>query len=394
MARIIVVAQNYAFGPIGKLLTVTPYLKKQGHELHFIGDGTAYQLGKKEDFDSILQIDTDSPDFEERMSDTFKNADVLLSCMDMSTVRLAQKVGLPTIWLDTLFWWRHEIPDEILNVDCYIKQNTVDDERNVKKYSSKTKNLKSIGPLVDLSVLKKKQEKNQVLVAFGGMEAKGWYKVGEETNYPFIMKKLLEQVDFSEYKDVIITGNERVIKLLDSLEKVNNKFVFKTLKHIEFAQELANSRLVIMAPGLETPLEAFSYSIPTIFLPPSNSSNYMQLNSFIKDGVATMKTHLADYYDEIQMVDKGFRERLSLYLNQLHRFENDINAQKDVVKKLNDFVSNKKLQTLQVVREKVYIEKLHGNGIKDCIKIINEFIDSIDKTKNVQTMRNQLFLNE
>ncbi len=54
MAKIIAVAQNYAFGPIGKLLTITPYLKKAGHEIHFIGEGTAYQLGSKENFDSIL----------------------------------------------------------------------------------------------------------------------------------------------------------------------------------------------------------------------------------------------------------------------------------------------------------------------------------------------------
>jgi len=374
MVRIIVVAQNYAFGPIGKLLTITPYLKKAGHEIHFIGEGTAYQLGSKEDFDSISRIDTDSPDFEEKMGDAFKKANILLSCMDMSSIRLAQKVGLPTIWLDTLFWWRNEIPDYILNVDCYIKQDSVSDDRNKQLYGPKIKNLKSVGPLVDLSVLETRREKNQVIVAFGGMEAKGWYKVGKETNYPFLLKKLLELVDFSEYESVLITGNERVIKEMDSMKKTNHKFIFQTLQHSKFAQELANSKLAIMAPGLETPLEAFSYNVPTIFLPPSNASNYMQLNSFIQENVATMKIHFTDYYDEIQMLDKGFRERLYLYLEQLHIFEQDTKAQEDVVKKLNSFVKNKQLQAAQAIRQKEYIERLRGNGIKDCVDIMTSFI--------------------
>lgn len=384
MAKIIAVAQNYAFGPIGKLLTITPYLKKAGHEIKFVGEGTAYQLGSKEDFDSIVRLDTDSPEFEQIMTDAFKNADVLLSCMDMASVRLAQKVGLPAIWLDTLFWWRNEIPDYILDVDCYIKQDTVNDDRNIKLFGAKAKNLIGVGPLVDLSVLKTKVKKNQVLIAYGGMEAKGWYQVGKETNYPFLLTRLLEQVDFSDYEKILITGNERVIKLLDESNKTNNKFVFQTLQHLKFAQELADSRLTIMAPGLETPLEAFSYDIPTIFLPPSNASNYMQLNSFIKDEVALMKVHLADYYDQIQMTNKGFRERLTLFLDQLRIFEHDIKAQQDLVKKLNHFVKDKNLQNQQVLKEKLYIKKLHGNGVKSCLKIIEDFIKASTKNRLVK----------
>lgn len=374
MAKIIVVAQNYAFGPIGKLLTITPHLKKAGHELFFIGEGTAYQLGSKEDFDGIVRFDTDSPDFEKVMSEKFKNSDVLLSCMDMASIRLAQKVGLPTIWLDTLFWWRHEIPDYILEVDCYIKQNTVNDDRNIKLYGPRIKKLMSVGPLVEMSVLKSRKKKNQILVAFGGMEAKGWYKVGKDTNYPFLMTKLLEKVDLSAYKRVLVTGNERVIKLLASKYKKNKQFVFKTLPHAKFAQELADSELTIMAPGLETPLEAFSYNIPAIFLTPSNASNYMQLNSFIDDDVARMRIHLADYYQPIAMMDIGFRDRLALYLGQQRTLEKDTKAQKDIVDKLNGFVKDKKLQAQQVKQQQEYIKRLHGNGVNECVHIVEDFI--------------------
>lgn len=375
MARIVVVAQNYAFGPIGKLLTITSHLEAARHEIHFIGEGTAYQLGSREKFDKITKIDTDSLSFEKKMAMEFKNADILLSSMDMSSIKLAQKVGLPAIWLDALFWWRKEIPDYILNVDCYIKQNSVNDNLNLKKYGPKIKNLKSVGPLVELSVLKSRKIKNQVLIAFGGMEAKGWYRVGKESHYPYIMMSLLGKVDFSDFESVIVTGNERIIRQLSSQGK-NSKFTFKTLQHSEFIKELANSSLAIMAPGLETPLEAFSYEVPTIFLPPSNASNYMQLNSFIKDGVALMKIHFIDYYNKIPMLDKGFRERLSMYLDQLHLYEKDSKAQKDTVSRLNNYVKDKKLQKQQVQKEKQYILRHKGNGVDACLDIIDKFIKS------------------
>jgi hypothetical protein len=56
MAKIIAVAENYAYGPVGKLLTVTKELLKQGHHITFIGEGTAYQLGSKEPFSKVVRM--------------------------------------------------------------------------------------------------------------------------------------------------------------------------------------------------------------------------------------------------------------------------------------------------------------------------------------------------
>ena len=71
MAKIIAVAENFAFGPIGKLLTVTKGLLEQGHEVTFIGYGTSYQLGSKEPFTKIIEINTDTPEFSILMEAEF-----------------------------------------------------------------------------------------------------------------------------------------------------------------------------------------------------------------------------------------------------------------------------------------------------------------------------------
>jgi len=61
MANIILTAENFAFGPIGKLLDVAKLLKDRNHKLTFAGYGTSYQLAKNFPFDTLLEIDTDNP---------------------------------------------------------------------------------------------------------------------------------------------------------------------------------------------------------------------------------------------------------------------------------------------------------------------------------------------
>ncbi len=55
MAKIVAVAENFAFGPASKLVTVCEKLIEQGHEITFIGEGTAYQLGSKVKFNHIFK---------------------------------------------------------------------------------------------------------------------------------------------------------------------------------------------------------------------------------------------------------------------------------------------------------------------------------------------------
>jgi len=375
MAKIIAVAENYAYGPVGKLLTVTKKLLENGHEITFIGEGTAYQLGSKESFQKIIKINTNAENFQEEMESVFKESDFILSCMDRSSVIFAEKLNIPVIWIDTLFWWYDEIPDYMLKVDCYIKQNTLNDAVNYSKYADRMKNLHSVGPIVDLSPLKSINKKNQVLVAYGGMEGEGVFRVGVDSHYPYVVTDLLvNQVDFSRFDKVIITGNERVIKELE-LKYGNEKFIFCSLSHDKFVQELADSKISLMVPGLETPLEAFSYDIPTFFLPPLSSSQYVQLNDFIDRKATEMYVHFTDFYPSLNFSGKNMAEMLKMYLEQLHIFENDVTAQKTMVDKINQFINLPEMYEKQIGLQRKFMETLGGNGTKKCIDIIEDFIN-------------------
>jgi hypothetical protein len=85
------------------------------------------------------------------------------------------------------------------------------------------------------------------------------------------------------------------------------------------------------------------------------------------------------YHPQMPVTICNFRERLALYLDQQHMYEQDLNAQKKSVNKLNQFIKDKELHKLQIIKEKKYIDKLHGNGIKDCLDMINYFIKELPK---------------
>ena len=374
MAKIIAVAENYAFGPIAKLLTITKRLKELGNEITFIGFGSAYQLGLREKFDKIIKVDTNAKDFPTLMENEFKLNDLVLSSMDRSSVLLAQKLNIPVIWLDILFWWYDEIPDYLLKVDCYIKQDTLYDEDNHIRYAHKIKNLHSVGPMIDLNSEKVVRKRRQTVVAFGGMEADGVYKIGIDSNYPYILTEILvNQVDFSNFERALFTGNERIIKELNK-RYGSNKFIFETLPHVKFIAELASSKLAIIVPGLETPLESFKNSVPTIFLPPSNSSQYMQLDNFSREGIALMSIHLADYYPRLEYMSKSLEERMKIFLDQLHIFETDKASHSDIAKRINNFIRNDKLHIKQITAQNKFMSSLKPNGTKLCIEIISKFI--------------------
>lgn len=374
MKKIILCAENFAFGPIGKLLTVADQLKKNNYELTFIGYGTTFQLVKQTNIDNVIELDTNGKDFEDLAKKHFEESDLIISCMDRASILLAKKLGKATIWLDTLFWWWDEIPESLFDVDMYIKQNSLNDEVNLNRYGNKIKNLKSVGPIVDLSPIANKNLKNQVLVCYGGMEADGWYKVGKDTNYPYVITELLvKKVDFSKYNQVIFTGNERIIDDLSS--KYNNeKFIFKTYPHHKFIQELVNSKIVLMTPGLETPLEAFAYDVPTIFLPPSNSSQYVQLDDFRKFGAALMSVHFKDFYEELDFKGKNLYEMMIIFLNQLKQFESDQIVLDKVVCIINSYMKDKSLANKQLEGQRDYIKRLGNNGLNETLDLIENFI--------------------
>lgn len=361
MAKLVLTAENFAFGPIGKLLDVVDLLKEQGHELTFAGFGTSHQLAKNYPFDTIYEVDTDNPESNSKLEEIISKADMLISSMDIPSVKVAKRLGRLTTWIDCLFWFWDSIPEEVLDVDLYITERLMDDKANEEKFASKIKNLVKVGPIIGR--MDNDSRRNQVLISYGGGEAPYWYKEGLDTNYPSVMTNLLvKSIDWSKFDKVIVATSERIVKEL-SKKFPNSPFEFKTLAHDKFLDELSHSEVILITPGLVTAELSFESGTPTIFLPPSNNSQYLQLDQFIEHGLAPARAHLSDFMPKLELKGVFLRDSTQMVLKQLKEFEQSQEAQRRIGEQLNKLMRDREKWSGEFISKgKKFIESLGGNG--------------------------------
>ncbi len=375
MANLVLTAENFAFGPIGKLLDLVDLLKEQGHNLTFAGFGTSLQLAKKFPFDAIHEIDTDNPDSKAKLEEVISHADMLISSMDIPSIKIAEDLGKLTTWVDCLFWFWDSIPESVLNVDLFIKERLMNDTANQKKYAEKIKNLVTVGPIIGR--MNSGKRNNQVLVSYGGGEAPYWYKAGRDTNYPFVMTSiLLKSIDWSKFDKVIVATSERIAKeLADKFP--NAPFEFTTLAHDKFLEELSSSEVILITPGLVTAELSFESGTPTIFLPASNNSQYLQLDQFLEMNLAPAHAHLPNFMPRLELAGVPLVDSTQMVLKQLKEFEQSSEIMDRVGKHINELIEKRGEWSDEFVANgKKFIKSLGGNGAFAAAEKINQVLAS------------------
>jgi len=362
MAKLVLTAENFAFGPIGKLLDIADLLKDQGHELVFVGFGTALQLAESFPFTEIYKIDTDNPASKDALEKVITQADILISSMDLPSVIIAKCLGKPVVWVDCLFWFWESIPEPLFDIDLYVRERSLKDSVNESKYGPKIKNLFSVGPIVPK--IKHAERKSQALISFGGGEASYWYKAGIDSNYPFVMTDiLLKDVDWSQFERTIVTTSKCILKELSKRFPLT-PFEFSTCgSHDGFIKELSESEVLLITPGLVTSQSAFESGTPTIFLPPSNNSQYLQLDEFRELGLARASVHLSDFLPKLDLRGKPPRETSKQVLRQLSELEQSAEIQTGMGSRIDELVKNRRKWSLASINNcRNFIDSLGGNG--------------------------------
>lgn len=375
MARLVLTAQDFAFGPIGKLLYLAEVLKERKHKLIFVGFGTSLQLAKKFPFDEIHEIDTENPKSTLTLETVIFKSDAVISSMDIPSVIAAKKLKKVSVWVDCLFWFWPNIPEEVFDADLYIRERSLDDSVNEERYGTKIKNLQTVGPI--MGRVEKHVRKNQALISFGGAQATYAYQVGRDTNYPFLMTDILsKQVNWTNFERVILATSEKVVKLLKT-RFPSSLFDFTTLAHDKFLTEMSQSQILLTTPGLITAQGAFYSETPTIFIPPSNDSQYLQLEELRSLGLASASVGLVDYLPKLDLLHIPGKESTRLVLNQLRLLEKSPDIQTKIGIRINELIQTYNVWLNEsVAKNKVYIDSLGGNGASLVTEKIMKLIDS------------------
>lgn len=361
MTKIVLTAENFAFGPIGKLLNVANLLQDRGYQMEFAGFGTSLQLAKSFPFNAVHEIDTDDNSSIPKLEKIIAKADLLISSMDIPSVTVAQRLNKTVVWIDCLFWFWDNIPQAVLNVDLFIREKSLKDDKNKLKFGPKIKNLLSVGPIIGR--IEKSEKKHQAFISYGGGEATYSYRIGHDTNFPFVMTEILmDTVDWSEFDRIIVATNETTVKELRK-RFPKTTFEFICLPSDEFLREISRSEIILITPGLVTSETAFYYGIPTIFLPASNNSQYLQLEEFRKLGLAPASVHMSDFLPRLKLRDFLIEKSTKEVLRQIRELEYSTKLQSKVGNSVNSLVRNRKKWSPEFITEgKKFIDSLGGNG--------------------------------
>lgn len=173
---------------------------------------------------------------------------------------------------------------------------------------------------------------------------------------------LFKSVDWSQFDKIIVATSERIAKEL-AKRFPKTPFEFACLPHDKFLRDLSQSEIILITPGLVTAELSFESGTPTIFLPPSNNSQYLQLDQFLKQGLAPAHAHLSDFMPRLELHGIPLRDSTQMVLKQLKEFEQSPEVQARVGARINKLVEDRKKWSSEFISKgRKFIDSLGSNG--------------------------------
>lgn len=357
--RVALTAEPYAFGPSSKMLVVARHCLDEC-DITVVGRGIVAEFARMnglttQEYSSSAHV---SPK-------AFAEFDLVVNVMNFELSDVIKEAGVPSLYIDTLFWywatdmWAASQPDLYL---CQAFPGT--DDAIEKSIGSSTGKLKTVGPLVDLSFLNSAPDESprNVLVNLGGLESDK-VSIGNDSNYPtLVLDRLLPAIRrVSNHRIVVATRSGVARKLEARYDRRWPDVHFEALPQAEFLRTLSRTDYLLTTPGLESVLESFSYDVPTFFLPPSHVSPYRQMTKYKAAGVAQHRLDWAGV-DELDLpATEDPDECNRMLFAHMERADVLEALADDVDTRLSAFVSATAPSLL--APQRAFLDSLGGNGV-------------------------------
>ncbi len=377
MKKILIYAAPFSYGPTGKALSLASHLKDL-YQVELAGYNTSYELMKLDK--NLPLINYKFRDFEELNDPTLLDYDLIISCSDLKLASRANQLDIKSIMLDSLFWWIAPSLEEILSTDAYVVQDFLGVQEALSALPQNCSNIYKVGAVLrnDIDRLKdQNQRENHILINYGGLESP-YVKVPRDSNYPFIMTKLLTGL-FREYSSFkfTVTGNSQAMRILSRDYSAYENVKFETLQHDDFIACIAKSKLILTSPGIETFYESIFLATPSVLLLPNNSSQYWQLLALINSGIESPVCHY-NYYGKMCEHERDFDEA-----NEIKTVLKSLDYLSESKELLNSYIANlyflidaRLSSNLDVYEQKKqeYMKTIGGNGGEAMVSVVKELI--------------------
>ena len=286
MARVLIYAIPFGFGPLGKSAVIGNHLG-EAHDVRMTTFGDSVELLSR----SVARAST--VDCVERNPERWpeslvRDVDVFISVMDTRapSVVSARVPGIKTIFIDSLLWWRNVSPERIRGLSSYVAQYFPGIEGQLALLADAGVSPIVVGPIVSVegSRLNPAKVERSILVYYGGVESSVTH---HGIYWPFVKNLTGEITEFGSlgaHVGLVISGSSATIDALQRTFGSLSEVQFGNFPYMQFQKQLSGAQCIIATPGIEIAYEATFHNTPVVFLPPLNSTQGYQLLRFAEHG--------------------------------------------------------------------------------------------------------------
>lgn len=357
--KILLNAQPFWFWPTAAIASFFPFLKNKFQKISFIWSGHSLDLQYKLPYDIIYNLDEI---WDEKLKEIVSWYDIFFSAMDFIFAEKVKKLWIITIFYDALTWFWEPIPESFKCFDFYFCQNFFGVEERINNNLDKFPYFKIIPPINSNNFLEIK-EKKYFLVNFWGLQNPFW----KDDDVIYFVEKFVKNLFniVSSWENLLFTASHFVAKRL-------NKYWVQTFLREEMKEILSQTKISFMTPWLWNIYDVANYNIPTVWLPPSNISQWQQfdilINNWLCDAYIWWENIIIDSIDSKQ-AEKSFIDQINFFIKN----SSDLVLQ-DLFKKNIDNISS-----FKSTKTRWLLDTFWTNWENELIKIFFEFVDWLGK---------------
>lgn len=285
--QVVFISNPFGFGPTGRVVAII-------EDLTCAWDGQiVFAAGKKcqgilPDHlkKRVLVVDINERD-EDQLVDLFEKYPPTLVVVNLNKIaaKVAASLKLRMFFIDSLAWMWKNIPKEYLRANTYYYYNIFGASTRLAGIP----NAKPVAPVLGNLPEVQTNRSNKIVAHIGGFSNP--LVPGFSKNYLELFAGALDTMN----DDVLVAGGNEAIKFLSRKIKPSRNISLKTMDRDAFLRSVSRATRLVTTPGSTAVLESFAVKTPVAFLPPTNLSQWRQLNLFFKAGAAPLETKWEDY---------------------------------------------------------------------------------------------------
>jgi hypothetical protein len=330
MARVLFVTDQWGYGTATSAISIAAALK--GLDTRWlIGEGAGFTLGRRDSFDDCISANTMAACPPASLKEAIRESQVVVSVMNPNAAKVADELGIPCVYVDTLLWMWDRPPILPSSVTRYFAAGFPGVEGNALQWKHSLPATEVVAPLITPPRSVERRAQRDVLVNFGGLSAP-LVPQGSLITYARAMVDCIVHAFAKWPGEITISMGEHVLNPIDRarvrLTRPDARFI--NLSHAEYLRKLDGCRLVVSSPGLSATQEAFARGIPCLLLPSQNLSQTLSLQ-VIRRARAAFALDWDAIYGLTGLIAQDERGSCQRIADCIHRFEADTIARERLV---------------------------------------------------------------